>query len=238
MAQPSGKYNVSVTYLWRSAFKVVSPEGKILILDPWLANNPYCPEEYRDLDKVEVDVVAATHPHTDHNEDVVPLAKKRGAHVVCTVDTRPDMEAAGLTREEFTHLSFGGTEECAGMKFSYVPAWHANGGAGIAVRFSSGFSIYHGGDTNLFTDMELIRTLYKPNLALLPIGDRFTMDPYAAGLACKMYLQCEWAVPHHYPGNWRDPAQWERDFEGEFIEHLKDTDTEPLIMKAGDTILF
>ena len=238
MAQPTGEYNVELTYLWRSTFRVVSPEGKVLILDPWLVNNPYCPEEYKDLDNVECDVAAFTHPHTDHMEDVVPLAKRRGAHVICSVDTRPMMEEEGLTRSVFTHLSFGGTETVHDMKFSYVPAWHANGGAGLVVRFSSGFSLYHGGDTNLFTDMEIIRLLYQPNLALLPIGDRFTMDPYAAGLACKLYLHSQWAIPHHYPGNWRDPTSWERDFEGEFIEHLSGTETEPIVMKAGDTLRF
>ena len=238
MAQPTGQYGVQLTFLWRAAFKVVSPEGKTLFLDPWLTDNPHCPPEYKDFDNLEVDVAAFTHWHQDHMADVVPLAKRCGAHVISAVHDIAKLEAEGLTRAEITNISYGGSETYSDMRFALTPAWHSGEAAGLVVHFSSGFTLYHGGDTNLFTDMELIRVLHRPNLTLLPIGDRFTMDPYSASLACKLYLQPDYLVPMHYPGNWRDPATASRDFEGELRQHMAGSDTEVLVMKPGETINF
>ena len=239
MANPEGQYRVRVTWLWRSAFKLVSPEGLTILIDPWLKNNPLCPAEYKDLDKVKADVILFTHGHGDHEGDTVELAKVTGAKVVASVDQREPLAQKGLKTDQIVYLSYGGTVRVSGISASMVPAWHTAAppsSVGFVLGFSSGFNVYHAGDTCIFSDMALIRTLYEPQLCLIPVGGLYTMDDRAASLACREFLKPQYAIPMHYPANPREtPAD---DCAQRFSDQMKGSSTEVIIMKPGETVSF
>jgi len=239
MAKTTGQYGVQVTWLWRSAFQLVSPEGLTILIDPWLKNNPLCPAEYKDLDKVKVDVILFTHGHGDHEGDTVELAKMTGAKVVASVDQREPLVQKGLKPDQIVYLSYGGTVSISGITASMVPAWHTAAppsSVGFVVGFSSGFKIYHAGDTSIFSDMALVKALYEPQLCLIPVGGLYTMDDRAASLACREYLKPRFAIPMHYPANPRETPSDE--CAQKFSQQLQGSGTEVIIMKPGETVSF
>jgi L-ascorbate metabolism protein UlaG (beta-lactamase superfamily) len=233
MAKKQGEYKVQVTWLGRAAFKLVSPEGKIIFIDPWLKDNPKCPAEYKDLPRLKADLILFSHGHGDHQGDTVELSKITGAPVVVMVDLSAALVQQGVDASKVIRLSFGGAAPVAGVNVSMVPAWHIPSAAGIVVGFSSGFALYHAGDTCLFSDMALIKTLYAPQLALLPIGGTFTMDEYAASLACKDYLRPQYVIPMHYPARSVDPAP---SLSADKFRHfLEGGETEVIVLNPGET---
>lgn len=239
MVKPTGQYGVQVTWLWRAAFKLVSPEGLIILIDPWLKDNPWCPAEYKNLDKIKADVIIFTHSHHDHVGDTVELAKKTGAKVVASVDQREPLVEKGLKVDQIVYLSYGGTVSIAGITASMVPAWHTAGpqsSVGFVVGFSSGFKVYHAGDTCIFSDMSLIKTLHEPQLCLVPVGGLYTMDDSAASLACRNYLKPQYAIPMHYPGNLSETPSDE--YAQRFSQQLQGSGIEVIILKPGETISF
>ena len=237
MTKPSGQYNVQVTWLWRAAFRLVSPEGKIIFIDPWLKDNPMCPIDYKELNKVEADVILFTHSHYDHEGDTAEIAKRTGAAVIAIVDLRESLQQKGIGIDQIVPLSYGGTAQVAGITASMVPAWHTSTpSAGFVVGFSSGFKVYHSGDTCLFSDMSLIRDLYEPQLVILPVGGTYTMDDYTASLACRNYLQPQYAIPMHYPAYPNDTSP--SDCGERFSHHMQGSGTEVIIARPGDTINF
>ena len=239
MAKPTGQYGVQVKWLWRSAFELVSPEGKTILIDPWLKDNPGCPAEYKNLDKVKADVIIFTHGHGDHEGDTVELAQKTGAKVVVGVDQREPLVQKGVKLEQIVFLSHGGTVEVNGITASIVPAWHTAGppsSVGFVIGFSSGFKLYHAGDTGIFSDMSLIRTLYEPQLCLVPVGGIYTMDDVAASLACREYLKPQYAIPMHYPAIPSDGISDE--CAQRFSQRMQGSGIEVIIMKSGETVSF
>ena len=239
MVKPTGQYGVQVTWLWRSAFKLVSPEGLIILIDPWLKDNPWCPTEYKNLDKVKVDVIIFTHNHGDHEGDTVELAKKTGAKVVASTDYRASLVEKGLKVDQIICLDYGGTVSISGITASMVPAWHSATpqlSVGFVVGFSSGFKVYHAGDTCLFSDMSLIKALHEPQLVLVPVGGTYTMDDYTASLACRNYLQSQYVIPMHYPGDPHDTSP--SDCAEKFRHHMQGSGTEVIMVSPGETINF
>ncbi len=239
MAKPTGQYRVQVTWLWRSAFKMVSPEGLSVLIDPWLTANPLCPPEYKDLNKVKADIILFTHGHGDHEGDAAELAKKTGAKVITSVDQREPMLQKGLKLEKIVYISYGGTVTVSGITASMVPAWHTAAppsSVGFVVGFSSGLKIYHAGDTCVFSDMSLIRTLHEPQLCLLPVGGLYTMDDRAASLACREFLKPQYVIPMHYPANPRETPSDE--CAQRFSQQMKGSGTEIIVMKPGETVSF
>ncbi|MDD5083267.1 MAG: metal-dependent hydrolase [Dehalococcoidales bacterium] len=237
MAKPTGQYRVKVTWLWRAAFRFVSPEGKIIFIDPWLRDNPMCPAEYKDPGKLAADVILFTHSHYDHEGDTAELAKKSGARVVAIVDLMESLKQKGVAPEQVAALSYGGTAAVAGITASMVPAWHTTPpSVGFVIGFSSGLKIYHTGDTCLFSDMNLIKSLHAPQLALIPVGGTYTMDDYAASLACRDYLKPQYVIPMHYPANPRDTSP--SDCAEKFRHHLQGSGIEVVMARPGETIEF
>ncbi|MFC1953375.1 metal-dependent hydrolase [Chloroflexota bacterium] len=231
------KYGVQVTWLWRSAFRLVSPEGKVIFIDPWLTDNPLCPDDYKELDKLEADVILFTHGHYDHEGDTAELAKSTGATIVAIVDLRASLQQKGVDVDQIVPLSYGGTAEVAGITASMVPAWHTSlPSVGFIVGFSSGLKIYHPGDTCLFSDMSLIKALHEPQLVLVPVGGTYTMDSYAANLACRDYLKPQFVIPMHYPANPRDTSP--SDCAEEFRQHMQGSGIEVITAKPGETLKF
>jgi len=194
---------VKITYYGHSAFKL-SGAGVNVLIDPWLAN----PLLNTPLEQVgQVDLILVTHGHGDHVGETVPLAQKTGATVVAIHELSQILAKQGAP--QVVGMNKGGTVTLAGLKITMTQAVHSStveaGGhlvaageaGGFVVQFANGFTIYHAGDTAVFKDMELIRELYHPELALLPIGSHYVMNPREAALACKL-IRPKWVIPMHY----------------------------------------
>src|SRR3990172_307155 len=145
--------SIKLTWLGHSCFRVETPGGRVIYIDPWLKENPACPAEHKQVK--QVDVLLCTHGHFDHIAD------------------------SGGIQEDDGSIVYGG-EAC-----------------GYVLEFENGFKLYHAGDTNVFGDMHIIHELYQPEIALLPIGDLFTMSPREAAYACGL-LKPKTVIPMHW----------------------------------------
>ncbi|MFQ5663135.1 MAG: metal-dependent hydrolase [Terriglobia bacterium] len=196
---------VKLTWLGHATFKVETPEGKTILIDPWVEGNPACPENCKQFDTL--DLMLITHGHFDHIADAVALAKKHKPTVVAVYETGQWLTGKGV--EKISDMNKGGTQRVSGLQVTMVYADHSCGildegkiiyggdPCGYVVRFPSGFALYHAGDTNLFGDMKLIGEFYRPDLACLPIGDHYTMSPREAAYAIRL-LGVKAVVPMHY----------------------------------------
>ncbi len=197
--------DTAITWLGHAAFVIETPESKRLIIDPWLTESPACPDDWKDAGRV--DAVLVTHGHFDHSGDVVDVANSSSCPVLGTVELCSGFEVQGVRNT--IGFNLGGTVEVAGVRVTMVKAEHTssltgdNGPiyagvpVGYVIEMNNGFKVYHAGDTGLFGDMTLIGELYRPDLALLPIGDHYTMGPLHAARACRM-LGVEHAIPMHF----------------------------------------
>jgi L-ascorbate metabolism protein UlaG (beta-lactamase superfamily) len=227
--------SLQITYLGHSAFRVRTPGGKELLFDPWFTGNPSFPEAARPK---AADVIFVSHGHSDHITDVAATAKQTGATVVGIWEVISWLGTKGVQHVE--PMNKGGTIMTQGLRITMTDARHSssvddNGlvylgeAAGFVVRLENGLAIYYAGDTALFGDMKLIGELYRPDIAFLPIGDRFTMGPDTAAMAAK-WLGVKQVVPMHYgtfPLLTGTPAQ--------LREHLTGSGIEVLELKPGET---
>ena len=197
--------NLSITWLGHSTFKIVTPEGKVVLIDPWVQGNPACPDANKQFDRV--DLMLITHGHFDHIEDGVALARAHQPQIVCIYEISHWLESKGIGN--LNTMNKGGTHQVEDVAVTMTHADHSGGildegnifycgePVGYVLQFSTGYRIYHAGDTALFGDMRLIGGLYRPKLAMLPIGDRFTMSPREAALAVKL-LRVRDVIPMHF----------------------------------------
>lgn len=210
-------------------------ESMDTIIDPFFMGNKMTDTKW---DEVKPDVIAVTHGHADHLGDTLGIAKETGCKVVCVNELAKYIQSKGV---DALGANIGGTIEVDGTRYTLVQAVHSNGideagfawDAGSPAGFVIGdkITVYHAGDTALFSDMALIHEIYKPKVAMLPIGGRFTMDEEAALLAVKM-IKPKIVIPMHYNTFsviHADPTKFQKLAE----EH---TDTEVIIMKPGDSI--
>jgi L-ascorbate metabolism protein UlaG (beta-lactamase superfamily) len=193
---------LKVTWLGHSTFLMTSPKGVRLLFDPFLTNNPSCPQTSKRVSAV--DLILITHGHSDHCEDAATIARETGATVVAS----PEL-AGWLERQGAKHLrpmNIGGRQHLSGLEIAMVPAVHSSSApdgsylgpaTGFVVGFEGALTIYFAGDTALFGDMRLIRDRHAPHIAFLPIGDRFTMGPEDAAIAAE-WLGVKAIVPMHY----------------------------------------
>jgi L-ascorbate metabolism protein UlaG (beta-lactamase superfamily) len=194
---------IKITYYGHSAFKL-SGVGVNVLIDPWLSN----PRLNTPLEQVgKVDLILVTHGHGDHVGETVPLAHKTGATVVAIHELSQILAEQGVS--QVVGMNKGGTVSAAGLKITMTQAVHsstmavsgkmvpAGEAGGFVVQFPNGFTVYHAGDTAAFKDMELIKELYQPELALLPIGSHYVMNPREAALACRL-IRPKWVIPMHY----------------------------------------
>jgi L-ascorbate metabolism protein UlaG (beta-lactamase superfamily) len=200
------RFGGKITWLGHAAVLIVSPKGARIAIDPWIRNNPRFPKGF---EFGKLDVVAATHGHFDHfGEDGIRLTRESGATFIGIFELALHVGAAGV--ERFSGMNKGGAQSVAGVEFRMVHAVHSAGTSGAGsesnfpgdpcgyvMTFEDGFRIYHAGDTNVFSDMALIRELYAPDVALLPIGDFYTMGPREAAKACEL-LGVSRVIPIHW----------------------------------------
>jgi L-ascorbate metabolism protein UlaG (beta-lactamase superfamily) len=203
MSQTTIGRGVSITFLGHAAFKLAG-QGVTVLIDPWLSN-PVLQTPVEKLGKV--DLILVTHGHSDHVGDTVAAARETGATVVAIHELSVILAGQGV--DQVIGMNKGGTLSAAGCKITMTQAVHSSaveeGGkliaagdpGGFVVQFPNGFTVYHAGDTAVFKDMELIRELYHPELAMLPIGSHYVMSPAEAALACRL-LRPRWVIPMHY----------------------------------------
>lgn len=234
--RPTPQYNVQVTWLGHSTFRLVSPEGKVIIIDPYLTGNPKCPPEFKNLEQVKVDLILITHDHADHAGDALALAQRSGARVAALGDVVRDLAAQGLDASKTTGFNVGGTVKVDGIGVSMVKAVHTTVHgipAGLVITFENGFRVYHAGDTALFGDMSFIGRIFQPHLALVPIGGHFTMDAHSASIACRELLKPQYVIPMHYgtmPVLAANPDQ--------FVELMRGSGIEVFTPQPGETLTF
>ncbi len=195
----------ALTWLGHATFKLVTRAGRVVLIDPWIEGNPACPEDARAFDRI--DVMAITHGHGDHMGDAVPLAKKFNPAIVCNFEIAHFLERKGVSGAK--GMNKGGTQQVADIGFTMTHAIHSSGivdggqmlyggePAGYVLTLEDGTRIFHAGDTAVHAEMAFIGELYAPDVAILPIGDHFTMSPREAALAVRM-LRPKWIVPCHW----------------------------------------
>jgi L-ascorbate metabolism protein UlaG (beta-lactamase superfamily) len=194
----------TLTWLGHAAFRLDTDAGKRIYVDPFLNGNPKCPPGEQTPERV--DVIAVTHGHGDHVGDTVDLAKKHGATVVALVELAGWLGKQGVDEDKLSAPNKGGTVDVDGVTFTLTNAFHSGSGpdgsyvgepSGIVLTTESGKTIYFAGDTCVFGDMQLIGRIYEPDLAVLPIGDHYTMGPREASVAIEL-LGVKRIVPSHW----------------------------------------
>jgi len=238
----------------QSAFKITSPGGKVILIDPFITNNPKTPDELKDLAKLgKVDLILVTHGHGDHVGDTAAIAAASGAQVAMNADMGQTFGSLGIVpfKQLIRFNKSGPIQPLEGITVTMVHAEHSSevvhtdpasgtksvhpGGepAGYIVQLEDGFKIYHAGDTGVFGDMKFIGEYYQPDLTLLPIGGHFTMDPVHAAYAVKNLLHSTKVIPIHY-GTF-PPLKGTPEA---FKAALGDSGTEVVVMAPGEVLKF
>ncbi|HZO88406.1 MAG TPA: metal-dependent hydrolase [Chthonomonadaceae bacterium] len=202
--------NTSLTYLGHATVLIETPGGKRVLIDPWLEGNPACPQEWKSPERLgKLDLILLTHLHNDHAGDAEAVVKANPEAAVVAIFEACNW-LGGKGAKNLKPMNKGGSQTVAGIEITMTHAFHSSsfhepdgavayGGepAGYILRLENGFSLYAAGDTALFGDMALLRDLYSPELALLPIGDLFTMGPREAAHAIRL-LGVAHVLPIHY----------------------------------------
>ncbi len=185
-----------ITWHGHAGFSI--KESLDILIDPFFSGNPLATEAAEDI---RPDIILLTHGHFDHSGDAAKISKKNDAPVLCSFELSEILKKEDVKTID---INPGGTVDFRGAKIAAVPAIHSSSYNGLYAGEAMGFivnngdiKIYHAGDTTYFKDMELIGKLYKPDVAMLPVGGHYTMDIDGAVEAIKL-LGVKKAIPMHY----------------------------------------
>lgn len=230
--------STKVQLLGHATFKVITPENKVIIVDPWLNGNPFIPEHLKKFDDTNLFLV--THGHDDHFDlEILDYVKNSSTKIIANSMVRWYLIENNCPMKAIEPMNIGGTIELMDVKITMVNGFHVSHitinenkagyphhSVGFIIHLSDGTRIYFAGDTCVFGDMKLIGEIYKPTIAVLPIGDRYTMGPLEASHAIRL-LNVKQVIPFHYgtfpqlAGNPETLKQLTADIEGLQIYALK-----------------
>lgn len=231
--------DVKFTWVGHGTWKVRSAKGKEILIDPWVMGNPAAPDNLKTVDKL--DLMLITHGHFDHIHDAVEIARRTKPTIVCNHEISVWLGTKGINGEKIIGANQGGTVEAEGIKVTLVHAEHScgitdNGGViyggdacGLVIEFENGFEVYFAGDTDVFSDMSIIKELANFDVAFLPIGGFYTMGPERAAKAVSL-LGVKTVVPMHFatfPILSGRPDQ---------LQELVGNNVKVLDIKPGDTV--
>lgn len=197
---------MQITWYGHSAFRL-DFKGNAVLIDPFFTGNPAFVSDKAAAIK-GVSHILLTHGHSDHVGDALDIAKANGATVTTNYDLGMWLVSNGL--EKFNPMNTGGTTDLGGFSVTMVRADHSSGDikdgmpiylgnpCGILVKAPGEPTVYHMGDTDVFTEMGLIAELHEPKVAMVPIGDRFTMGARTAAFAVKRFFKLDAVIPCHY----------------------------------------
>jgi L-ascorbate metabolism protein UlaG (beta-lactamase superfamily) len=210
-------------WLGQAGFRIKSPGGKMIVIDPWFSGGPKTPAPYKtDPGAIgKIDLLLVTHAHVDHIGDAPMLAKLNNTVLYGPADMMTPLNTLGILPPNLTHRfnKTGHVTPLPGIKVTAVAAEHssllvwknpatdkneshpAGEAVGYIIQLENGFKIWHMGDTGLFGDMKFIAEHYKPDLVLIPIGGNFTMDPDDAAFAIRTWIKPTFVMPMHYGSN-------------------------------------
>jgi L-ascorbate metabolism protein UlaG (beta-lactamase superfamily) len=194
--------DVKVLWLGHAAFQITSPGGTVVLIDPWISKNPNTPDSLKNINRYHPDAIILSHSHADHVGDALTIARSKNVKIISTRMTAV-YPGSVLPDSLQTIFNVGGTVAIGDIKISCVPAMHSSdfGGRpiGIILTFTNGETIYHTGDTWIFTDMQLIQEFYRPTIILLAVGGgAFVQDALTAKSAIKKYFKPRVIIPMHY----------------------------------------
>ncbi len=230
--------NLKAWWLGHSAFRLESPSGKVIYVDPFLSGNPSTPDEYKEPD--DVDFILLTHGHEDHVGDTLDIAERTDCKVVSQVELSLLLKKDGLNEDQRVEFNKGGTLHYDDFSVTLVNANHSSAfkgeyageAGGLIISFEDDICFYHMGDTNIFSDLRFYSGMYEPHVVAAPMGDYYTMGPQEAAMCVEM-LNPKIAVPIHY-GTFpvlTGKAEDFKKFTGKY------SDAEVLIPKPGDQFL-
>jgi L-ascorbate metabolism protein UlaG (beta-lactamase superfamily) len=198
--------NATITWLGHATMRLVLPDGRVILIDPWLEGNPACPDALKQ--PARCDLVVLTHGHADHVGDLPALVNRFDPVVIGTFELCNVLEAQ-IGKGRFSGMNTGGTQEVEGVRVSLTQAFHSSSvdspkgpiyagmPNGVVVGADGLAPVYHAGDTDVFSDMKLIAQLFEPKVCILPMGGYFTMGAKGAALAAEM-LGPAAIIPIHY----------------------------------------
>ena len=218
----TGAGKTELLWLGQAGFRIKTPGGKTIVIDPWLTKGPKTPAPYRDLAALgKVDLLLVTHAHVDHIGDAPDLAKLNKTVLYGPADMMTPLVTLGVLPADLTHRfnKSGHVTPLPGIKVTAVKAEHsslllwnnpatgkneshpAGEAMGYIIQMENGFKIWHMGDTGLFPDMQFISEHYKPDVVLILISGNFTMDHDDAAFAVRTWVKPKSVVPMHYGAN-------------------------------------
>ncbi len=197
----------TLTWLGHAAFRLETEAGTRVYVDPFLTGNPSCPAAEREPERC--DLVVVSHGHDDHVGDAVAIGTRFSCPVVAQVELRGWLAGQGLPEDAGQVLNKGGTGRFGDVRVTLTDANHSSSteadgvrvylgeSCGVVLRLDDGPTLYFAGDTNVFGDMALVKRLYAPDVAVVPIGDHYTMGPDEAAVAAEL-IGAPRVVPSHY----------------------------------------
>lgn len=249
----SGK--TELLWLGQAGFRIQSPNGKMILIDPWITGGPKTPPVYKnDLSAIgPIDLLLVTHAHADHLGDAPALAKMNNTKLYGPADMVTPLTTLGILPSDLGHRfnKTGRVAPLTGIKVTAVQAEHssllvwknpatdkleshpAGEPMGYIIELENGFKIWHMGDTGLFSDMQFISEHYKPDLVLIPIGGNFTMAPDDAAFALRTWIKPTMVIPMHYNSNPLTPGTL-----AEFQVAMKGSSIQVIPMTEGQVVKF